>query len=301
MSETLSIVGAGRVGRALGRQLRDLGWQIGVVTARSTTSARSAVRASGAGRAMDHLTRDVLASTVVLISTPDTAIRSVAEELARIGGDGWKGSIVLHCSGALSSSVLRPLAELGAATGSVHPMQTFSRQSTPRFERMVFGIEGNPAALAMARRIVQQLGGVAVRLSGSNKAAYHAAASFACSLTMACMETSTRLLMSQGFTRKQAIRALLPLTRQTLDNFERVGPRAAWTGPLTRGDFSTVRQHVEALAEYPAEYGKAYQALSRLAALVLSAKPAANLQQLNLIFESASSSRHKNARAAIAE
>ncbi len=49
MSETLSIVGAGRVGKALGRCLHDLGWGIGFVATRSIPTARAAVRAIGAG------------------------------------------------------------------------------------------------------------------------------------------------------------------------------------------------------------------------------------------------------------
>ena len=178
---------------------------------------------------------------MILITTPDNAIECVAKDLAQIGGEEWRGKVVLHTSGAIDSSVLKPLADLGAATGSMHPMQTFSDQRPPELAGRIFGIDGSPAALKVARKMIRQMGGVAVRLSGANKAAYHAAGSFACAHVLALMETATRLLMAQGFTRRQAVRALLPLTRQTLDNFESVGPRAAWTGPMARGDFSTVR------------------------------------------------------------
>ena len=68
---------------------------------------------------------------MVLITTPDSAIEGVAENLAQIGGKEWRGKVVLHTSGALDSSVLKPLADLGAATGSMHPMQTFSDQRLP--------------------------------------------------------------------------------------------------------------------------------------------------------------------------
>ena len=94
------------------------------------------------------------------------------------------------------------------------------------------------------------------------------------------METATRLLMAQGFKRRQAVRALLPITRQTLDNFERLGPLAAWTGPLARGDFSTIERHAEALAGFEPEYLLAYTTLARLIAKELAAKPAALLKQL---------------------
>src|SRR5579862_1442930 len=98
MSETVSIVGAGRVGRALGRRLHELGWRVGGVTGRSISTARAAVRASGAGQALGGLTHQILNSTVVLITTPDGAIESVAKSLARLGGNEWSGKIALHTS-----------------------------------------------------------------------------------------------------------------------------------------------------------------------------------------------------------
>ena len=286
MSETLSIVGAGRVGRSLGRRLRELGWRIGVVTTRSNPTSRAAVRVIGAGHASDRLTRQVLASGVVLIAVPDSAIESVAADLAHLGGNEWRGKVVLHTSGALDASVLRALADAGAATGSIHPMQTFSSQGVPNLAGRVFGIDGSPAALKVARKMIRQMGGVAVRLSGANKAAYHAAGTFACAHVLGLLETATRLLMAQGFKRKQAARALLALTRQTLDNLERIGPRAAWTGPLTRGDLSTVQSHVDALSEFPPEYLDAYKSVSRLTSAVLSDEPKVLNQKLDGVFGS---------------
>jgi predicted short-subunit dehydrogenase-like oxidoreductase (DUF2520 family) len=284
MSETLSIVGAGRVGKALGRRLHELGWRVGVVVTRSIPTAQAAVRAIGAGHPADRLTCRILSSDVVLMAAPDDAIANVGADLAQLGGNEWRGKVVLHTSGALDSSALRPLADAGAETGSIHPMQTFSGQSVPDLAGRVFGIDGSPAARKVARKMIRQIGGVAVRLSGPNKAAYHAAGSFACAGVLVLLETATRLLMSQGFTRRQAARALLPLTRQTLDNFERIGPRAAWTGPLTRGDFSTVQRHADALADFPPEYPEVHKALLRLAATVLSDDSSALLQKLDAIF-----------------
>jgi predicted short-subunit dehydrogenase-like oxidoreductase (DUF2520 family) len=293
MSETVSIVGAGRVGRALGRRLHELGWRVGAVTGRSISTARAAVRVIGAGQALDGPTHQVLNSRVVLITTPDDVIESVARNLAQLGGKEWSGKVVLHTSGALDSGVLQPLADLGAATGSMHPMQTFSNQNIPDLTNCIFGIEGGPAALQVARKMIHQLGGVAVRLSGANKAAYHAAGSFACAYVLALMEAATRVLMTQGFKRRQAMRALLPLTRQTLDNFERVGPLAAWTGPLARGDFSTIERHVKALAEFEPEFLETYKAISRLKAVVLAAQPGAMMKQLDRIFGATAAPKKK--------
>jgi predicted short-subunit dehydrogenase-like oxidoreductase (DUF2520 family) len=170
-------------------------------------------------------------------------------------------------------------------------MQTFSLQNFPDLVNTIFGIDGSAAALKVARKIIHQMGGVAVRLTGADKAAYHAAGSFACGYVLALMETATRLLMTQGFKRRQAVRALLPLTRQTLDNFERLGPLAAWTGPLARGDFSTIERHAEALAGFDPEVLMAYTTLSRLTAKELAAKPAGVLKQLEQALSAAAGSK----------
>jgi len=281
MPNSVSIVGAGRVGRALGRQLHALRWRIRTVTALTITSAREAVRAIGAGHPFESLNLSILDATNIFITTPDDAIESVAEELAQLGGKDWSGKIVFHMSGAKDSSILRPLADLGAATGSMHPMQTFSDQRNTEMTGCIFGIEGSPAALKTARKMIRQMGGLAVRLSEANRAAYHVAGTFVCASVLALEESATRILMEQGYTRRQATRALLALTRRTLDNFEWSGPRAAWTGALARRDFSTIGAHVDALGKFPPEYLEAYKAVTRLAASVLSSEPEALLKRLN--------------------
>lgn len=268
MPSTLAIIGAGKAGRALGRRLHEAGWRLGVVATRSASTARAAVREIGAGQPSGQLTRQVLTADVVLITTQDKAIADVAAELARLGGNEWAGKVVLHASGALDSSVLAPFSQEGASIGSIHPMQTFSGQSAPDLSGCVFGIEGSVPAIRVARRMIRQMGGIAVPLAGQNKAGYHAASSIACGHVLALVEAATRLLMAHGFTRRQANRALLPLARQTLDNFERLGPRKAWTGPMARGDYATISRHARALAAFPREYLEAYVAVLRLSAAV---------------------------------
>src|SRR5258708_11114447 len=114
MSETLSIVGAGRVGKALGRCLHDLGWRIGVVTTQSIPTARAAVRAIGAGHPADQLTSGVLASKVVLIATPDRAIADVARDLAQLGGNEWLCEVVLHPSSPVGNLPSSAPSDAGA-------------------------------------------------------------------------------------------------------------------------------------------------------------------------------------------
>src|SRR5260370_785131 len=155
MQNSLAIIGAGRVGRALGRRLRELGWKIGAVVTRSEASARKAVRFIGAGRAFAGLTRQILASPVILIATHDDRIAVVAQELARIGEEELRGRIVLHTSGALDSAALETARHRGAAVGSMHPLQSFSGVAVPSLEGKVFAIEGETQAVRVARRIAR--------------------------------------------------------------------------------------------------------------------------------------------------
>src|SRR5216684_2602359 len=279
MQNSLAIIGAGRVGRALGRRLRELGWKIGAVVTRSEASARRAVRFIGAGKPCAGMTRQVLASRVILIATPDDEIALVAQELARIGEEELRGKVVLHTSGAMESSVLNALHARGANVGSMHPLQSFSGVAVPSLEGKVFTIEGETQAIRMARRISRALGGSPVRIAGSKKLLYHAAAAMAAGHVLAVVEAATQLLVSLGMKRSEAVRALLPLTRQVLENFETLGPHAAWTGPLSRGDFKVVRAHLEALRESSRELAHAYEALNCLAVSVLAKDPAGMLAE----------------------
>jgi predicted short-subunit dehydrogenase-like oxidoreductase (DUF2520 family) len=291
MSRTISIIGAGRVGQAFAKRLRKLGWRIGAVVTRSSGSSRAAVRAIGAGKACAGLTPGVLDADVILISTPEGALAAVARKLAEVGATNgtttgktfgakkWRAKVVLHTSGALDHRVLVPLARRGASTASMHPMQTFSGRNTPNLRGIIFSIEGAPAACRVAEKIARSLGGTPVVIEGKNKPAYHAAGTTVAGHALALVESSAQTLMNIGFTRRRANEALLPLIRQMLDNYERLGPQAAWTGPLSRGDYATISKHVKALRKFPSEYRDAYTALALLSARVLSKHPVSTRSQ----------------------
>src|SRR5256885_5415558 len=218
----VAIVGAGRVGCALGRLLHQKGWRIGSVVTRSLRTARAARRPIGSGKPQAGLSEAVLAADLILIATPDRAIAETARTLARFGessrsgakqaprdkkqgknkkktgGENWRGKIVLHTSGALSSDILMPLASRGAAIGSLHPLQTFSGRTTPSLSGSTCVMEGSAAALRMARRICRELRGLPVVLPQGRKAAYHAGAALAAGDGLAVIEGGGGLLGAGG-------------------------------------------------------------------------------------------------------
>lgn len=281
MARSVSIVGAGRLGRTLGRNLHRLGWGVEAVVTRSKATARAATRAIGAGEPHSSLTRGVLDADVILLATPDDALADVARKLATLAGKSCRGKVVLHASGALDSSILRALARCGAATGSIHPMQTFTRNSQPNLHGVIFAIEGDARGRRTAAGIARGLGGIPVQVASRHKPAYHAAGTILAGHALALTESATQVLTKIGFSRRHAVQTLLPLMRQMLDNFEKHGARAAWTGPTARGDYATIGKHYKALRGYPREFGDSYATLVRLSARLLSKSPSKALKQLD--------------------
>jgi predicted short-subunit dehydrogenase-like oxidoreductase (DUF2520 family) len=277
---TISIIGAGRVGQTFAKRLRKLSWRIGAVVTRSRPSAYAAVRAIGAGTPHAALTPEALDADVILLSIPDDVLADAAQKLAKLGGDKLRAKIILHTSGALDHRVLAPLARHGASTASMHPMQTFSGRSVPRLDGVIFSIEGAPAARRAAQKIARALGGTPVVIRANDKPAYHASGTSVAGHALALIESANQTLMKIGFTRRRANKALLPLIRQMLDNYESLGPHAAWTGPLSRGDYATIAKHAKALRQFPREFQQAYAALAQLSARVLSKTPAATRKKL---------------------
>jgi len=290
MKRTLSIVGAGRVGRTLGRRLRERGWRIGAVVTRSRATARAAVAAIGAGapmifsgsvglyfrqrrlggaRALALDLDAVFAADVIFLTTADDVLPAVARALARNAGFRCRGKIILHTAATLDRTALAPFARLGAAVGSLHPMQAFGGEVMPNLGGVVFAIEGDPKARSMAQAIAKSLGGVPIVIETRDKPIYHAAAVMAAGSLYPIIEAGTQMLMRIGFSREQAMQTLVPLLRQIFDNIERLGPREAWTGPLSRKDYAIVARHARALRRYPREFQQAYAALALLAGRVL--------------------------------
>ena len=283
MQNSLAIIGAGRVGRALGRRLRELGWKIGAVVTCNEESARKAVRFIGAGQAYSSVVRGILSSRVILISVPDDSMLEVAGELDRVGAEELRDKVVLHTSGPLNSDVLREVRKNGAAVGGMHPLQTFSGVGIPPLEGKIFAIEGDAKAVRVARQIARSLGGLPVRVAAGKKTMYHAAAALAAGHVLAIEEAANQLLIAVGMKRGEAVRALLPLTRQVLDNYERLGPRAAWTGPLARGDYHVIAAHFDALQHSPPKFSETLESLNRLCARVLAQNPSEVLAELEKI------------------
>ncbi len=238
---TVAIVGAGRMGQGLGLALHRAGWQVHLL-ARSPHAVVSPLVLHAGPRAEATLGADL-----VLLAVPDDAIPSLAAELAHQGGIG-AAQVVLHLSGLLDRRALGALLRTGAALGSFHPLQTVADPAAApeRLTGAYAGIEGDERAVAMGERLAGAMGMLAIRLSSEGKAAYHAGAVMAANYTVALAGVAERLAVAGGVPAEVADRLYLPLIRGAAGNLD-LGPAAALTGPIRRGDVRTVEAHLAAL------------------------------------------------------
>lgn len=248
MSKSVSIIGAGVVGTAVGHLLRQHGYAIKGVVARDLEKARRAVELIGEGEPGTDPVAAARGADWVLITTPDRFIKAVCGEIAA-GGGFDRGALVAHFSGALGSGILKSAADTGARAVSVHPMQSLAsvEQAVKNLPGSYFSVEGDPDAMAEGAEIVDALGGLRVVIPSEQKALYHAGAAVASNYLVAVVDFAVRIYEELGISRAEAVKAVMPLIRGTVNNIERVGVPDALTGPIARGDVATVEGHLDAL------------------------------------------------------
>ncbi len=225
---SFALVGPGRVGTSLAS------WLV----------ARGARQAIVAGKTARLGELSTAGDGLLLIAVPDGELPAVAAALAA----RRQAPVALHTAGALPAAVLSPLAALGTAIGSLHPLKAFPR-ALPEVDEaagVVFGIDGDPPAQVLARRITDAWAARAVPVPPESRALYHFAATLAAGgvvtvLSLAC-ELAGRLELPEP-----VAEGYLALARGALGSTEARAPQASITGPLARGDAAAVESGFAAL------------------------------------------------------
>ncbi|HET6744455.1 MAG TPA: Rossmann-like and DUF2520 domain-containing protein [Candidatus Limnocylindria bacterium] len=218
---------------------------IGSVRVVGTGRAGSAIAARLAERGITiHAGRDATDDAeLVLLAVPDSVIAEVAQ---RVPIGPW----VAHVSGATSLAALSPHER----RFSVHPLQTLSLERGPE------QLDGAWAAITFetddARRLAEWLASTlglrAFPLADADKPLYHAGAAIASNFLVTLYRAAARLLEASDVPPE----ALVPLMQRTIEN------GFALTGPIARGDWSTVEAHLRALEERAPDLVPLYRALA---------------------------------------
>lgn len=259
---SVALVGPGNLGTALALTLAGAGYPVKFVVIKPSRARDRGV--TGLAKRIKAqvvvLGSQRLDSNIVWLTVPDDSIAAVARALA-IAQD-WKGKYVFHSSGALTSDELASLRKRGARVASAHPMMTFVRGAAPEMAGVSFALEGDAAAVRMARTVVENLGARAFVIKKENKVLYHAFGSFASPLVIALMASMEHVGKAAGIRRQDIKMVILPLLSQTLQNYLKHDAASAFSGPLVRGDVATVRKHLSELKKLP-EARAVYLALAK--------------------------------------
>jgi predicted short-subunit dehydrogenase-like oxidoreductase (DUF2520 family) len=259
----VAVIGAGRVGTAVAVGLGRAGYRLVGVSGGGRTQERAGRYLPGV--AVVDAPVAAAAAEVVVISTPDDAIRPTVEALAAAGAlrpAAW----VVHLSGALGLDVLDAALAAGARRLAIHPLQTFPdvESALRRLPGCAIAVTADDAeGEAVGDRLARDLGGAPFRLADERRPLYHAAAVFASNYLVTTSGVAEALFETAGVPDPAA--ALAPLRRASLENVERLGAARALTGPAVRGDAGTVRRNLEALKQDAPELVAAYVAMARVA------------------------------------
>lgn len=184
---------------------------------------------------------------LVLLCVPDSAIEEVARSIAT-------GPWVAHVSGAT------PLGALDSHVRrfGVHPLQTFTRARGPE------QLDGAWAAVTAetddarerGRWVARQLGLHPFDMTENGRVLYHAGAVMASNYLVTLYRAAARVAEIAGAPPE----ALVPLMRRTIDNgFD-------LTGPIARGDWTTVEAHLDALRRQAPDLEPMYRAMAEATA-----------------------------------
>ena len=246
------------VATSLGCALHGKGYHVVAVASRTFTSAERLAEFIPACQPFREKQQVVDIADIIFITTPDDVIAQVAGELI------WQpGKSAVHCSGADSSELLKKAVSQSATVGVFHPLQTFAgmEQAKNSLAGITFSVEAQEPLLAQLKGMAKALGGRSMVLKPEERALYHASAVMVSNYLVTLVKMSTDLWADFGLSREEAVRALAPLIKGTINNIETVGLPGCLTGPISRGDTGTLKKHLQALGKKHSDITSAYREL----------------------------------------
>ncbi|MER5640840.1 DUF2520 domain-containing protein [Kitasatospora sp. NPDC002227] len=259
----VGVVGAGRVGPALGAALQLAGHRVVAASGVSDASRRRA-EALLPGVKLVTPPQVLAAADLVLLTVPDDALPELVAGLAATGAVR-PGQILVHTSGAHGVKVLEPATRAGALPLALHPAMTFTGTSVDlaRLAGCPFGVTAPEELRPVAEALVVEMGGEPEWVPEDVRALYHTALAHGANHLVTLVAQALELLRTAGVA--EPGRLLGPLLGAALDNSLRSGD-AALTGPVARGDAGTVRRHLAELGAAAPDIGQAYRAMARATA-----------------------------------
>ena len=264
MKKSINIIGCGQAAGSLARLWVQAGTvSIGGILNRSDESTRSAVRRVGAGTAVSSIA-EMGQADYWLIGTTDSQVQPVATAL-HSSGLNLEGALVFHLAGRFGLDVLAPLDDRNTLLAALHPVRslTSSGLSIEGFTGTACVAEGADQALAALQPLVTSIGGTWLPVAEIDRGLYHASVSIISNITKAVAWKAQKWQRKAGLPEATAAAVTYQLLASTMEDLFRSGARQSITGPVVRGDTSTIEAHIEAIRASHPEDVEVYCVLAR--------------------------------------
>nr|WP_296153765.1 Rossmann-like and DUF2520 domain-containing protein [uncultured Peptoniphilus sp.] len=245
--KSVGIIGAGKVGVSFGIGLFSEG-PLRIGGYYSKTEASAAYGAERTGSKVYKTPEELVCDNdVVLIATPDDAIETIWRQLLQLN---IHDKIVCHTAGSLSSSLFFDRTTKDVYAASLHPMLAISskEEGYKSLDGAFFTLEGDPEAVNCLSEVLEYHN-LRYKIISGDKARYHLATSLISNSVIALGKVAVDLMTEIGFEEEEAREALAPLAQKNLTSFLEKGAEKALTGPVERGDASTIERHLDSLKD----------------------------------------------------
>lgn len=248
----ITLIGAGRVGFHLGKQLKKAGFDILQVFSRNLNNSNKLASLVDS-EAINQLSEVSPEADLVIIAVADSAISSVSRKLSEILTEK---SLIVHTSGATPSMVFQNYFK---RFGVFYPLQTFSFEKEPDFSEVPFCIYSDrPKDLKILKEIASSLSEKVFVINDTQRARLHVAAVFVNNFTNHMYFIGKKILNEENI----SLDVLMPLIEETTQKIKKNDPFLMQTGPAIRRDQETIKSHLEMLEKHP-DFQELYQLLTK--------------------------------------
>ncbi len=254
-NKRIGFIGAGMVGKSLAVALKNRGYNVAAVASRTYASAENLAGLVDSCVAFRDPQTVADACDLVLITSTDDSIKSVASSVTWRDGQG-----VAHCSGVASLDILTSVVGEKVLVGAIHPLQAFSSVDYKQaaLDGTTFAIEGNGEMRAYLKKIALDLGGRPIFLRPEDKPLYHATVVMMGGILAGMFGHVADLWSHFGINRDEALNAITPIAQSVVTGVNAFGIPQAVAGPYVRGDLGTIKKHVNALRSTAPESMEVY-------------------------------------------
>ena len=243
----IGFIGAGKVGCSFGHYLKQQGFSI--VGYHSRTRESSFYAANLTRSSPLNFGELIKKSNYIFITTPDDQIGDVWNKMVDFDLSNKK---IFHMSGCLSSAIFTNCKDKGALCYSLHPLFSFADKESSDLEKVVFSIEGDN--IEKVEEFLHKANIKYFVMNKEDKPLYHASAVFVSNYVVALAKIGQNLLLQCGLDKDLSTDGILPLMESALSNISQKGINDSLTGPIVRGDTSTIKLHMENLPKYKEVY-----------------------------------------------